>query len=290
MKRKGTFIFNLNIHILAGGNSPLHYPASDKLIEEIHSAIGSEDNFGRKLYPFNSADISFEDEEGNNIRVSKGSSFLGTLDTHYYYPLYLKNNKASSHTLQVGGHIAIPLNNYSPEVSGGFSATYFFRKKKTKTFSADVSLNGLLTHNAWVSLNTNTTNITDRNLRKNAKFYLGFNLYKPFKDRTFYLGLLNNYQDAFLEGSIYSTSQDEYENLGVRYLSAGDTWEGVTIEEPFNHSKLTPASMYFFSIATYLVIGRKTPKGDFSVTIGEDLQLVNNAPDIQYGISYAFTL
>ncbi|MFT7056448.1 MAG: hypothetical protein ACJAR3_002083 [Roseivirga sp.] len=92
MKRKGTFIFNLNIHILAGGNSPLHYPASDKLIEEIHSAIGSEDNFGRKLYPFNSADISFEDEEGNNIRVSKGSSFLGTLDTHYYYPLYLKNN------------------------------------------------------------------------------------------------------------------------------------------------------------------------------------------------------
>jgi hypothetical protein len=163
-------------------------------------------------------------------------------------------------------------------------------KKITKTFSADVSLNGLLTHNAWVSLNTNTTNITDRNLRKNAKFYLGFNLYKPFKDRTFYLGLLNNYQDAFLEGSIYSTSQDEYENLGVRYLSAGDTWEGVTIEEPFNHSKLTPASMYFFSIATYLVIGRKTPKGDFSVTIGEDLQLVNNAPDIQYGISYAFTL
>ena len=290
LKKRGTFIFNLNTHLLSGGNSPLHYPASDKLIEVIHSAIGSEDNFGRKVYPFNRAHISFEDEDGNNIRVSKGAGFLGTLDTHYYFPLYMKNNRSSYYSLQMGGHIAIPLNNYYPKVSGGISTTFLYRKKITKTFSTDVSLNGLLTHNSLLSLNTNTTNITDRNLRMNAKFYLGFNFYKPSKGRTFYLGLLNNYQDAFLEGNIFSSSQDEYKDLGISFLGAGDTWEGVTIEESFNQNKLTPASMYFFSITTYLVIGHKTPRGDFSITIGEDLQVVNNAPDIQYGVSYAFNL
>jgi hypothetical protein len=33
LRQNGTFIFNLNTHLLSGGSSPLHYIASDKFIE-----------------------------------------------------------------------------------------------------------------------------------------------------------------------------------------------------------------------------------------------------------------
>ncbi|MFT6054410.1 MAG: hypothetical protein ACJAS3_003348 [Roseivirga sp.] len=290
LRQNGTFIFNLNTYLLSGGSSPLHYIASDKFIEGFHTAVGSEDDFGRKLYPFNRANIDYTDENGNNISISKGTAFLGTLDVHYYYPLYRKNNRTSYHTLQLGGHIAIPLNNYYSEVSGGMSVAFLYRKKITKTFSADIGLDGLLTNNTLLSLNSNTTNITDRDLRKNAKLYVGFNFYKPSKDRTFYFGILNNYQDPLLKGMIFNKTQNNYKDLGVSFLGPGDTWQGVTIEKSFKVNKLTPAAMYFFSLKTYLIVGHKTPNGEFNFTMGEDFTAVNNAPDIQYGFSYAFNL
>jgi hypothetical protein len=102
----------------------------------------------------------------------------------------------------------------------------------------------------------------------------------------FYFGLMNNYQDPFLNGYIFSHSQDKYDDLGVAFLQPGEVWEGFEVKEQFKHAKLTAASMYFFSVKSYIFMGFKAAKGDFSFNVGEDYFSVNNAPDIQYGLRY----
>ena len=128
----------------------------------------------------------------------------------------------------------------------------------------------------------------DYKYRNSAKSFVSFNFVSK-KDRVFYFGLMNNYQDPFLKGYIFSRSQDAYDDLGVYFLQDGDTWEGIKIKEVFKHAKLTAASMYFFSVKSYIFMGFKAAKGDFSFNVGEDYFSVNNAPDIQYGIRYTRT-
>ncbi|GLB48760.1 hypothetical protein [Neptunitalea lumnitzerae] len=289
LEKKGSLLVTLNTHWLSGGNFPLMYPASDQFIEEVHDLIGKEDNFGRRLYPFNKAHIEFIDENNNSIRIDKGSAFLGTLDTHYWLPIWQSATKKHHASLQAGGHLGIPLNSYYPKVSGGISATAFYRQGFGTNFTMDFTLQGLTTHHALVNLG-DAPKLIDRDLRNSFKLYMGCNFYKSKKNKTFFVGILNNYQDAYLKGYIYSGSQDQYENLGVSILRASDTWEGEDINSVFPLSKLTSASMYFFSIKTYFLIGTRSKKGDFNFTIGEDILSINNAPDIQYGISYSYNL
>jgi len=87
-KNRNSLILNMNVHMLSSGKSPVNILVSDRFIEEWHSAVAVEDNFGRRLYPFNKAAIEFEDEEGNVFRKDKGDVFLGVLDAHYYRQLY----------------------------------------------------------------------------------------------------------------------------------------------------------------------------------------------------------
>lgn len=284
-KIKGTFIFKLNTYVLSGGGFPLQYPASDRFIEWVHDNTGNEDNFSRRQFPFNEAHIAFTDENGKTIRINKGNTFLGTLDNHYYYPVWMHNGTSSFVTLQAGAHLALPLNKYYQKASGGVSGTFFYRKQFTQRFSFDAGLNGLVSANSLITFKE-SANIIDRHARLTTKVYLGVNFYKPAKDRTFYTGLLTNYQAPLLKGYIFSSSQDRYQDLGVSYLQPGDVWEGQEVTKSFKLSKLTAASMYFFSVKTYFVFGWKGSSGDFSFNIGEDLLTVNNAPDIQYGFSY----
>ncbi|GLB53467.1 hypothetical protein NBRC110019_25080 [Neptunitalea chrysea] len=290
LERKGAFLFTLNTHLLSGGDFPLFYLAGDHFIEQFHDVLGQVDNFGRRLYPSNKAHIEFIDENKNTIRINKGDAFLGTLDTHYWLPIWRKSTPLAFYTLQGGAHLGIPLNSYYPKVSGGVSAALFTRQQIGGKTTLDIALDGLVTHHSLISLKE-TANIIDRDVRNSFKFYFGFNFYNPKKDKTFFAGMLTNYQDAYLKGSIFSTSQDEYQDLGVSYLRAGDVWEGEEITSSyFPLTKLTPASMYFFSIKTYILLGTRTKNGDFTFTLGEDILSVNNAPDIQYGVSYTFKM
>ena len=90
----------------------------------------------------------------------------------------------------------------------------------------------------------------------------------------------------FLKGYLFSRTQDEYKDLGVSYLQPGEVWNGKTIKEVVRLSKLTAASMYFFSIRSFLFWKFTSSKSDFSFTVSEDYLVVNNAPDIQYGLQY----
>jgi len=284
MGKKGSFIFKLNSHLLSGGSSVMHYLVSDKFIEKFHTMVDLEDNFGRKVFDFDQAHILYRDENGRQIRIEKGDAFLGTLDVNYYKPIWQKQKRASYYSAQLGAHLALPLNNFYPKVSGGLSASLLFREKIFPRFYADVAGDFLLSHYALLGFGK-SVNMIDRNIRISAKTYLALNIVSK-KNRAFCFGLVNNYQDAFLKGYIFSNSQDEFQDLGVSYLQSGDIWEGAVLKGVVPLSKLTAASMYFFSIKSYLFLGFKVIKSDLMFTAGEDYLVVNNAPDIQFGVQY----
>mgnify|MGYP001497773198 CR=1 FL=1 len=285
--KKGSFIFKLNTHLLSGGNFPLHYLASDDFIEWFHDRIGRHDLFGRHEYVFNRAHIEFTDENNDKLRINEGDFFPGTFDIHYYRPLWRKVNRASYHSFQLGAHLSLPVNKYYPKAAGGLSGAFLYRQQICHGFNFDFGLNFQMTYHSLLSFGK-TVNMIDRNFRKSAKSYLSFNFVSK-KDRVFYFGLMNNYQDPFLKGYIFSRTQDKYDKLGVSFLQPGDVWEGYTLKESVIPSKFTAASMYFFSVKSYIFMGFKAAKGDFSFNVGEDYFSVNNAPDIQYGFRYTRT-
>lgn len=282
--RKGSLILKLNTHFLAGGSFPLHYLASDKFIEKFHTKVGLEDNFGRKLFDFNRAQIRYQDENGRTISLDKGDAFPGTLETHYYHSLWKIDKRASYLSMQGGAHLVLPLNRYYPEVSGGLSTSLLFRKKILPGFYTDLAADFSASHYSLLS-SGKSPNLIDRDIRLEGKTYFTINVITK-RNRVFSFGLLNNYHDAFLKGYIFVDTQDKYKNLGVSYLKSGEKWNGKTITEPVRLSKLTAASMYFFSIESFIFWNFKGKKSEFMFTMAEDYLVVNNAPDIQFGLQY----
>ena len=284
LAQKGSLIFKLNTHLLSGGSFPLHYLASDEFIEKFHTQVGLDDNFGRKQFPFNQAHIQYQDENGRMINIRKGEAFLGTMEVHYYHSVWQKEKRASSYFIQAGAHLILPLNRFYPEVAGGLSASALFRKKIFPRFYTDLAGDFSISHYSLLSLGK-SPDLIDRNVRLEGKSYFSFNFVSK-RNRVFSFGLLNNYHDAFLKGYIFCDTQDKYKDLGVAYLKAGDNWNGTVVDEPVRLSKLTSASMYFFSIESFIFWNFKGKKSDFMFTIAEDYLVVNNAPDIQLGLQY----
>jgi len=278
---KGSFIFKLNTHFLSGGNFPLHYLASDKFIENIHTQFGTEDNFGRKLFPFNQAHLFYQDENGREISIDKGQSFLGTFDINFYRPIWQIERKTSYFSLQGGAHLTLPFNKYYPKVAGGISAGILYRQRITPRFYTDWAADCSFSNYSLVSLGK-APNLIDRDIRIYAKSYIAFNLVSK-SDRTFCFGLVCNYQDSYLKGNIFNVTQDNYRDLGISFLKAGDNWDGTTVSKTPRLSKLTAASMYYFSLKPYFFWGLKGKYSDLIFTICEDYPLVNNAPDVQFG-------
>lgn len=282
MGKKGSFIFKLNSHLLTGGGSPFHYLASDTMIEKAHKFVGL-DNYGRRYFDYNQAHILYRDENGTQIRIEKDQAFLGTLDVNYYLPLWLKEKRTSVFSGQLGAHLALPLNKFYPRVSGGISGGVLLKQKIFPRYYFDLAGDFLLSHYSLMSFG-NSVNMVDRDIRVSGKANLSFNKISK-KNRVFSYGLLMNYQNAFMKGSVFNRTQDEFRDLGVSYMKRGEVWEGAVVNEvPL--SKLTAASMYFFSVKSYLYLGYKWNKSNLMLTAGEDYPVINNAPDIQLGIQY----
>ena len=195
--KKGSFIFKINSHLLSGGGAPIHYLASDKFIEKFHTWVGLEDNFGRKQFAFNRAQIRYQDENGKQIQIDKGNAFLGTFDVNYYKPLWQKEKRASYYSVQLGAHLTLPLNKFYPKVAGGVSTSLLFRKKIVPCFYTDLAGDFSLSHYSLLSFG-DAINMINKDIRISAKTYLAINFVSK-KNKVFSFGLANTYQDAFFE-------------------------------------------------------------------------------------------
>jgi len=286
--KTNSLVFNMNVHLLSGGKFPLNYLVSDNFIEDFHSRFAIEDNYGRRLFPFNKAFIEFDDENGKVFRKDKGDVFTGVFDMHYYRDLFQLRGPKSHFDSQAALHLSLPLNNLHSYIVPGISAgaRYDFLLGARSSFS--MAMDGGVTDQTFLKTGSSVHAI-DRKYRKQAKFYFGINLISK-KNRTTVIGILNNYQDPLLKGADFNWDQTGYDEIGIRFLEEGDVWEGEPVSQEFWLTKLTPASLYYFSLKTYLLIGFHRKERAFNIYIGEDLFFLNNSPDFQMGFQYCFPL
>ncbi|MGD9932024.1 MAG: hypothetical protein AB7U05_18550 [Mangrovibacterium sp.] len=287
-KNRSSLILNANLHMLNGGRSPLNFLASDSFIEAFHSNFAIEDNYGRRLYPFNRATIEFVDELGNSYRKEKGDVFTGVLDAHYYRGLYRVAQPGFHLDSQLGLHLSVPLNHFHPYVMPGISlggrTDYLLGANSSFIIAAD---GGITNQTGW-KIGEGVRAI-DRKFRRHLKLYLGVNFLSKNKNATI-IGVLNNFQGSFMKGAQTAGGEHGYQDLGVRFLQEGDVWEGEPVTQEFWLARLTPESVYYHSVKTYFIFGFHKQGREFTVYAGEDLFFINNAPDIQFGFQYRIPL
>jgi hypothetical protein len=213
---------------------------------------------------------------------------MSTFDVHYYVPIWRTQKTKIYHSFQFGSHVAIPFNQYFKKAGGGISGAFALKAILTPRFNLSFGSDFALIVPSFITFGESVKMI-DNNFRKTAKLVFAPNFsFKQKKSLSF--GLVVNYQDGLLKGHISSPKQDQYQDLGISILRKGDVWEGYDVKEVFHHAKLTPASMYFYSIKLYAFIEYKWRKSKFAFNVGEDMQTTNNAPDIQYGFSYSLDI
>ncbi len=284
---KHSLILNFNLHQLAGGESWINYPASDRFIEYIHSNFATEDNFSRKLFPFNKAFIQFNDESGDSFRKDKGDIFTSVLDGHYYRQLHHYRGNNFYFSSQVGAHLSVPLNQLHPYIIPGISAGFRTDFRLLPRCSFTLAATGGVTDQTFLKVGKEVKAI-DWKYRKNAQTFGCFNFMLK-KKKSLMLGVLLNYQDPLMKGYYFTRDETGYEEIGIQFLTAGETWEGEPVTNRFNHSKLTPAALYFFSIRTCFMVGFRKNGNELIIYAGQDNFVVNNAPDIQYSFQYRFS-
>ncbi|WP_372776184.1 hypothetical protein [Mangrovibacterium sp.] len=286
--KKNSFILNLNAHLLSGGSSPLHYFVSDRFIESFHSRFAVEDNYGRKLFPYNRAAIQFTDEDGNTYRKEKGDFYTSVIDMHYYREL-LNSASAYSRVQFIGGlHLSVPVNNLHRFLVPGVSAGFRLDRLTNALTSVTLAIDAGLTNQTFLEIGGGVKAI-DRTFRESLKLYLGAN-FAVGKKGTLKFGLLNNFQGALMKGSNNDWGQVDYPEIGIRFLKQGDVWEGEEITQEFWLARTTPASLYYYSYKAFVVIGWQRNSRQFNFYVGEDLFFINNAPDFQLGFEYVLPL
>ena len=287
-KEKNSLILNMNAHLLSGGASPLHYFVSDHFIEAFHSKFAVDNNYGRKEYPYNRASIQFVDEDGNKYRKEKGDWFTSVLDAHYYRQFLNINTDYSHIQLNGGVHLSVPFNSLHPYVIPGISAGFRLDRLTSPKTSVTLAIDAGVTNQTFLKVGEGVKAI-DKPFRETFKFYFGGNI--AITDQSiFQFGLLNNIQGALMKGSNNDWGQVDYDEIGIRFLQEGDTWEGEMISQEFWLAKITPASVYYFSYKAYFVLGWLRNSRQFNFYMGEDFFFINNAPDFQMGFEYIFPL
>jgi len=182
--------------------------------------------------------------------------------------------------------LSIPLNELHPYiipgVSLGFRNDFRLGPKSSLTYAVDAGV----TDQTAMKVGDGIRAI-DWKYRKNARSLLSLNLMSRRKN-TVVIGLLLNYQDPLMKGNSFSWDQTGYYEIGVEVLEEGDVWEGEPISQEFFLSRTTPASLYQFSLKTFFILGFHKNGNEFNIYCGEDLFVVNNAPDIQFSFQYRF--
>ncbi|HEY5688329.1 MAG TPA: hypothetical protein VIS27_08505 [Yeosuana sp.] len=265
------FGISLRSYLITSGRYPLTLFTSDESIEWFHSNIsGGEDPYGRRYYGLNQVHFKYTDRNGHILELKNRDFFISGVElNHYYYPTSL-NNKKKNLFFNFGTHLGINTSIHNKSLDLGFSANTI--KKLTLKNSNEL-------HFAF------GTSILRKNLiNNNDVIDLGNNPYlaaieseieytKYTKDKN-YNSLGINYQ---IQSRYNKLKEADYYRLIGKWQEINGGWQhGVTT--------LYKALSNWTILYTY---GR--PKLKITIYLKEDF-LVNNAPDIQTGISLNFPI
>jgi hypothetical protein len=256
----------LRSYLITKGKYPFSFFTSDESIEWFHSNIaGGEDAFGRRYYGLNQVNFKYTDRNGKILELKNNDLFLGGIEiNHHYYPEFLINKKRNLF-VNFGSHVGFNTSKFNPSIDIGFSANVIKNIKLKNKNEFNIAFGGSF-------------------LKKNLI---------NFKD---VVDLGNNPYLGSLQGEIEFTKftqKKNYHSFGVHYqfqtrfnkFSEADyyhlkgKWQEIKAGWQHGFTTLYEGLSTWSFLYSY---GR--PNYKITMYLQEDL-LVNNAPDVQTGIS-----
>ncbi len=253
-----------------------HYPfslfTSDESIEWFHSNIaGGEDAFGRRFFGLNKVNVSYQDRNGRTLNLKKNQIIFSGIElNHFYFPEWFKPERNLS--MNIGSHMGINTTSYNPTLDLGVSANMVkkWSLKDQKELRFGVGLAGLrknvmefgtpidFGNNLWMGSGELNLEYTKYTRKGNAH---SFSL---------------NYQ--------IQTSYNKREEADYYFLDGGTTWQDI---HSYWQSGFETLYEYLSIYTFFYTYQRKN--FSLSLYLKEDLK-VNNAPDLQTGISIRIPL
>ncbi len=271
LSKKHELEITLRSYLITKGKHPFSFFTGDETVEWFHSNIsGGEDPYGRRFYGLNQVNFEYTDRNGNALKLNNNDFFLGGLEfNHYYYPA-LSMNKTKNIYLNLGSHLGINTSTFNPSldlgVSGNVIKKYNLKSKYEINLATGINFlyKNLINFGYVIDLGNNPFLAT---FEGNVEF-------TAYTKKRNYHALSINYQ---LQSRYNKRKEADYFRLLGKWQEINGGWQhGVT-------TLYKTLSNWSF-IYTY---GR--PKYKIAMYFKEDF-LVNNAPDIQTGISLSFPI
>lgn len=262
---------SLRTFIMSKGKYPFSIFTGDEFLEWFHSNIaGGEDPFGRRYYGLNQVNFKYTDRNGRVMEMKNGDVIFGGAEiNYYYYPKNLINPEKNIH-LNFGAHLGINTSKFNPSSDVGLSVNAVKRHilKNNNEFNFGLGIN---------VLRKNLINFDDVIDLGNNKF----------------LGTL----ESTVEFTKY-TERKNYHSFGINYQiqtrynkkKEADYYKLIGEWDVINAGWHNGISTLYDNLSNWnFLYTYGTPKYKLSMYLKEDLN-VNNAPDIQTGISVKFPI
>lgn len=261
----------LRTFLVTKGNYPFSLFTSDESLEWFHSNIaGGEDPFGRKFYGLNQVNVTYTDRNGRVMELQNGDFiFSGIEFNHFYYPEFLSDTEKNIH-VNFGSHMGVNTSQFNPSIDIGISSNIV--KKWT------LKNNNELRFGFGISaLRKNLINFKEVVDLGNNRYLGSLESMIEFTKYT----LLGNYHSF---GVNYQLQTRYNKKAEASYYYLIGLWNDIHSGWQNGIEKLYQNLSSWNFIYTY---GR--PNYQVSIYVKEDLRL-NNAPDIQTGISVKFPI
>lgn len=255
---------SLRTFLITEGNFPFASLISDDFIEFFHSNVkGGEDPFGRKVYGFNKANISFTDRNGKSFELKKNDFvFSGFTIDYFWYtnPSRLLTKKLHSN---VGVHLGLNTTKINPSIDIGISQALI------KPFS--------LAQHSLLSVGLST------NLLKKSAIYYGEGVELTSNNYLFSFSLEPKLIKETRKGKLYSFAWNfHYQSpFNTRKIFDESILSG---ERVTSHWHLGSSHLYQ-ALETHTFILSFYKRNKLSFYLQQDFKVNNNA-DLQTGISY----
>ncbi|WP_418603478.1 hypothetical protein [Hwangdonia sp.] len=257
---------SLRSYLITKGKPFFSFFTSDETIEWFHSHIsGGEDPYGRRYYGLNQVNFKYTDRNGRTLELHDNDFFLAGIEfSHYFYPS-LKINSTKNIFISLGHHLGINTSPFNRSIDVGVSASAIKKLtlKSNNEFNVGVGMN---------LLRKNIINFDDVMDLGNNKFLATIESHIEFTKYT----EKGNYHAFGVNYQIQSRYNKQKE---ADYYKLLGKWEEINGGWQHGISTLYRAQSNWSFIYVY---GRPTFK--LSLFFKEDF-LVNNAPDLQTGIS-----
>lgn len=259
---------NLRSYLFTRGKYPFSPITSDETIEWFHSSIiGDEDPFGRKYYGLNQTNIKYLDRNGRTLHLENNDFFIGGLSiNHFYYPK-LALTQTQQLFVNFGTHLGINTSKYNASTDVGASINIVKQFNLKNNYCFNFGIHGSVLRKNLIDFKKE--NIDFGNNKFLATFEANPQITRYTKNGNFN-SISVNYQ--------IQTSYNKKEEANYYFLLG--QWQ--VADSGWHHG----VSELYNSLSNWSIIysyGR--PKFLFSLYIKQDF-LVNNAPDLQTGISF----